>query len=116
MEIILGLIQRNLSFTKIKEVVVLRSMVHQGPVIVVFQGLELLLVTVPLCLVVVVKPLLVLSTHVPLRLTDGVLSHCHLHRVLHTDLHSVVRLSEDQLAEKIAAIIVLNMILGDLMF
>ena len=110
MEIILGLIQGDLSFSKI-ELAVLRSMVRQDLVIVALQGLELLPVTALLCQAVAVKPLLVLSIR-HLLLKAGAVSHCHLHRVIRTD----IRLSEDRWAEKIVAIIVLNMILGGLMF
>ena len=110
MEIILGLIQGDLSFSKIG-VAVLRLMVHQDLVIVALQGLEILPVTAFLCQVVVVKPLLVLSI-LPLLLKAGALSHCHLHRVIRTDIH----LSEDRWAEKTVAFIVLNMILGGLMY
>jgi hypothetical protein len=105
METILALLQGDLSFLKIG-VAVLRSMVHQDLVIVALQDLELLPVTALLCQVVV---LLVLSI---LLLKAGPVSHCHLHRVLRTDIHP----SEDRWTEKIVAIIVLNMILGGLMY
>ena len=75
MEIIL---QGDLSFTKIEVVV---SMVRQ----------DLVPVTVPLCLVALVKPL-VHSMRIPLLLTPGVLGRYRLHRVLRIDIHFAVRL------------------------
>lgn len=92
---------------------VLRSMVRQDLLSGVLQGLELLPVMLPLCLVMAVKAL-VLSIRIPLLLMAGVLNRCQLPRVLHTDIHFAVILSEDRWEEKI--VIVLNMILGGLMF
>ena len=80
-------------------------------VIVALQYLELLPVMALLYQVMVVRVLLALSIRL-LLLKAGAVSHCHLHRVLRTDIH----LSEDQWVEKIVAIIVLNMILGGLMY